>query len=133
MKLKMRKIGLFSTSTKVSQGSKVSGLPRPVGGAGFAAVVNHPKFPDHEFFRPGRHFRVRLRHENLSFQDDAMLDGRVTCIKFCDDKEGGPLDLVLHTGRVAPYHNAAAFEEFLAAFSTGQETLKAWTLNMPAQ
>ena len=55
--------------------------PRPVGGLGFAKVVSNPKFPEHEFFRAGRVFCLRLRHNNLAFEDDAMLDGRVTCIK----------------------------------------------------
>lgn len=57
--------------------------PRPVGGLGFAKVVSNPQFPEHEFFRAGRVFCLRLRHNNLAFEDDAMLDGRVTCVKVC--------------------------------------------------
>ncbi|KAK2175219.1 hypothetical protein NP493_743g03006 [Ridgeia piscesae] len=106
--------------------------PRPVGGLGFAKVVSNPKFPEHEFFRAGRVFCLRLRHNNLAFEDDAMLDGRVTCIKFCDRDQGGPLDLILHTGRQAQFYNGASFAEFLEAFRGGSTTLRDWTFTKPA-
>ena len=53
---------------------------------------------------------MRLRHNNLTFTDDAMLDGRVTCIKFKDTETGGDLDIILYTGRVPPYYNARSFQ-----------------------
>ncbi|KAI0240172.1 hypothetical protein LSAT2_009132 [Lamellibrachia satsuma] len=106
--------------------------PRPVGGLGFAKVVSNPQFPEHEFFRAGRVFCLRLRHNNLAFEDDAMLDGRVTCVKFSDRDQGGCLDVILHTGRQAQFYNTASFALFSEAFRGGSSTLRDWTFAKPA-
>ena len=105
--------------------------PSPVGGAGFATVTSHPKFPANAFFRPGRHFKARLRHANMSCDDDRACDGRVVALKLCDEDEGGPLDLVLHTGRVAPAHSAVSFNELLTAMSTGEDNLRNYCHDNP--
>ncbi|KAK2148976.1 hypothetical protein LSH36_473g03007 [Paralvinella palmiformis] len=89
-------------------------------------IVNNPAFPEHSFFQKGRLIPLRLRHNNLSFRDDAVSDGRVTCIKFADRDQGGPFDLILHTGRIPQYYSADSFQEFVAAFTRGPETLKSW-------
>ncbi|ELT88718.1 hypothetical protein CAPTEDRAFT_175721 [Capitella teleta] len=107
------------------------GSPKPVGGSGFAKVVSNPKFPSHPFFKAGRFFRVRLRHNNLSYEDDARLDGRVACLKFCDKENGGPLDLILHTGKVPQYYSADTFQEFVHAFKEGTDGLKKWVFQKP--
>ena len=93
-----------------------------VGGVGYARVLNDPRIPKTEFFTPGRRFRVRLRlvwsvsltvnliikafrnffrHSSLRSSDDVTACQRETAIKFADQNEDGPLDLVLFTGRVA--------------------------------
>ena len=74
-----------------------------------------------------------MRHANLSFRDDTRLDGRVACIKLADEDQGGPLDLILFTGRVAPYHNSNAFEEFLDDFKQGDESLQKWVFKQPSK
>ena len=59
-----RSLGLTTEPVIIHDGQE--NLPRGVGGAGFATVVNRPRFDKHEFFKPGRCFRLRLRHANFS-------------------------------------------------------------------
>ena len=128
---KYRELKLSFTTSSTLHQDGVPGSPRPVGGCGFAKVVSNPKFPEHPFFRASRFFRVRLRHNNLSYEDDAMLDGRVTCLKFSDEENGGPLDLILHTGKVPQYYSADTFKAFRDAFKAGGDTLKDWVFEKP--
>jgi hypothetical protein len=76
---------------------------------------------------------VRLRHNNLAFTDDGSVDWRVACVKLADQDTGGPLDLVMHTGRSTPFYNAASFEAFVTAFKAGEESLKQWALQKPVR
>ena len=128
-KIKKTKYDLFSSTTLSQNGQQC--FPRPVGGVGFAKVVSNPKFPEHDFFRASRIFCIRLRHNNMAFQDDAMLDGRVTSLKFCDSDQGGELDLIFATGRVPQFYNTASFEVFAAAFKKGPSDLRDWVFKKP--
>ena len=70
-----RTLGL-STESVIVQDSQQN-QPRAVGGAGFATVVNRPRFDKNEFFKPGRCFRLRLRHANFSSDGKYLLVFRV--------------------------------------------------------
>ena len=53
--------------------------------------------------------RCRLcwsRHSNVRCDDDAATCIREAAIKFADQNEDGPLDLILLTGRTALAHNS---------------------------
>ncbi len=65
--------------------------------------------------------------------DDTFLDARVACIKFGDEDHHAPLDLIMFTGRVAPCHNANAFQEFLEHFREGDEELQKWVHKQPSK
>ncbi|KAI8499911.1 arachidonate 5-lipoxygenase, partial [Branchiostoma belcheri] len=56
-----------------------------VGGVGTARIVSDPGFPDHEFFKPGRAFPVRIYHSNAIMADDASADRRGAFLKFSDE------------------------------------------------
>ena len=43
-----------------------------VAATGTVCVVDDPRFPAHEFFRPGKVFPCRIRHASATFLDDAM-------------------------------------------------------------
>ena len=62
---KLKKTLGFTTESVIKPDGQEN-LPRGVGGAGFATVVNRPRFDSNEFFTPGRCFRLRLRHANFS-------------------------------------------------------------------
>ena len=49
------------------------------------------------------------RHSNLRSEDDASATQREAAIKFADQNEDGPLDLVLLTGRISMASNAKTF------------------------
>ena len=131
-KIKKTKLDLFSKDVILGDGAY--GRPRPVGAAGVAKVVNHPEFPECEFFRAGRLMDVIVRHNNLTFEDDAMADGRVVCVKLRGEKKHSCLDFIMYTGRVAPYHNAATFHQYVQAFKKNLELeIRDWALERPAR
>ena len=70
-----RTLGLSTESVIVQDGQQ--NQPRAVGGAGFATVVNRPRIDKNEFFKPGRCFRLRLRHANFSSDGKYLLVFRV--------------------------------------------------------
>ncbi|XP_078679810.1 allene oxide synthase-lipoxygenase protein-like isoform X2 [Branchiostoma floridae x Branchiostoma belcheri] len=136
--------GLFS---KVSLNSKVDKLrlvfsssslatgKRPfhavgVGAVGNATVVSEPTFPEHEFFKPGRVFPIRIRHSNFNQVDDASIDIRGAALKFDDVDVAGPFDLLMATGAMAPYWNISSFEEYLNSRGSAEKT-RAWLYNFP--
>ncbi|XP_066285942.1 allene oxide synthase-lipoxygenase protein-like [Branchiostoma lanceolatum] len=97
----------------VTQGKRLH--PCAVGAVGTVSVVGNPQFPPHDFFRAGRVFPLRLRHSNYTQTDDAASDIRSVALKFLDGDEGGPLDLVMNTGAIAPYWDVQGAADFLAA------------------
>ena len=80
-----------------------------VGAVGFAHVIDNAAIPESDFFKPGRAFRVRMRHGNFQATDDAMLDGRSATLKFDDLDSGGPLDLLMNTGYINFFQNLPTF------------------------
>ena len=69
----------------------------------------------------------------LQLKDDACLDGRVACIKLVDEDKGGPLDLILHTGRSPAYYSAQSFDQFAASFRSGDSTFESWCKKKPCK
>ena len=61
-----RTLGFTTESVIVPDGQE--NLPRGVGGAGFATVVNRPRFGSNDFFTPGRCFRLRLPSRQFFFR-----------------------------------------------------------------
>ena len=59
-----RTLGITTEAVILPDGQDAA--PRGVGGAGFATVVNRPRFESHDLFTPGRCFRLRMRHANFS-------------------------------------------------------------------
>ena len=72
--------------------------PFGFGAFGKVQIVDDPKFPDHEFFVPGRIFPVRLRHSNIRFDDGATSDFRGASLKFADSDSESPFDVIMSTG-----------------------------------
>ncbi|MGB3693094.1 MAG: hypothetical protein WBG70_21595 [Spirulinaceae cyanobacterium] len=68
-----------------------------VGGAGIAKIIDHPQFPEHEFFQAGRVFPLRLRHATVTYPDEAAKDIRSVSLKFSDHEKESPLDIVMNT------------------------------------
>ena len=105
--------------------------PRGISGDGVATVVSNPKFPDHEFFSPGRTFPIRLRHGNLARPDDAFSDVRAVSVKFSNSEFDSPLDLFMHTGEEAAFWSISSFDEMLTALTSGEEMFKAYVQKDP--
>src|SRR6478609_5933709 len=53
-----------------------------IGARGRVKIVDHPEFPPHDFFEPGRVFPCRIRLASATFLDDAMNCIRSFSIKF---------------------------------------------------
>lgn len=79
---------------------------------GRAAIVDNPEFPEHEFFRAGRPFPVRIRHATATFYDDAMNGIRSMSVKFADEDFESPFDLQMNTGEKSLFWSAASFMQF---------------------
>ena len=56
---------------------------------------------------------ICYRHSNVNCDDDAASCQREAAIKFADQNEDGPLDLILFTGRTAPARNSKGLGEIL--------------------
>jgi len=52
-------------------------------------------------------------------------------VKFSDHDLESPFDLLLTTGRHAPYFNASTMDQFHAALKSGSEDTKQYLLSMP--
>ncbi len=103
--------------------------------AGKLRIVDNPKFPDAEFFEPGREFPCRIRHANVSFMDDAMLTVRSASIKFADAAVDSPFDIEMNNGRslfwsVANFfafarnkheHGGIQYESFYRKYPAGRD------------
>lgn len=79
---------------------------------GEARIVDHPEFPAHDFFTPGRVFQARLRHASATFLDDAMNCIRSCSVKFADQDLESPFDMEMNTGRINLFWSAASFLQF---------------------
>lgn len=85
-----------------------------VGATGKLRVVDHPEFPAHDFFTPGREFPLRIRHASATFLDDAMNCIRSLSIKLSDHHFKSPFDLEMNTGEKSLFWSAASFLKFAA-------------------
>ena len=56
---------------------------------------------------------ICCRHSNLRCDDDAASCQREAAIKFADQNEDGPLDLILLTGRTSMGRNCNAFMDIM--------------------
>ena len=85
-----------------------------VAGRGTLRIVDHPEFPAHEFFQPGREFVVRVRQAAVGWYDDAMLVVRSLTVKFADTNYKSPFDLEMNNGRITFFWNADSFMKFVS-------------------
>lgn len=102
-----------------------------VGAAGRLEIAESPAFPDHDFFRPGAVFPVRLRHANLEFGDDAASDIRGAALKLSEDSDRSPLDVVMNTGTVSAFWTTTVFLDFVRAKMKGKEALAEYGRKYP--
>jgi hypothetical protein len=82
------------------------------GGRGKIRIVTDPRFPETEFFEPGREFPCRIRHGCVSFVDDCVNEVRSGTLKFADTDFASPLDLQMNTGLHCFFWDAKTFLEF---------------------
>lgn len=83
-----------------------------IAGEGSARIVDDPKFPAHDFFRPGKVFPARIRHASATFLDDAMNCIRSCSVKFSDEHWNSPFDLECNTGVINLFWSASSFLQF---------------------
>jgi len=83
-----------------------------IAGEGSIRIVDDPKFPAHDFFKPGKVFPARVRHASATFLDDAMNCIRSCSIKFSDHHWDSPFDLQCNTGKINLFWSAASFIQF---------------------
>ena len=91
-----------------------------VGASGTIKVLANPNIPEHDFFSVGREFKCKLRHGTVSFEDEAAKDIRSASIKFSDQEEEAPLDLIMNTGDQG-FFNAVEFWQFTMASIQGMK------------
>jgi arachidonate 5-lipoxygenase len=89
--------------------------------AGRIRIVERPQFPEHDFFRPGAEFPCRLRHASISYLDDAMLVVRAASLKFADNRDESPLDLLLNTGQTSFFWDVQSFKGFGSVTNAGRD------------
>ena len=71
-------------------------------------IVDEPTFPRNEFFTPGTAFPCRMRFGAATWKDDAKMVIRGAGLKFADDRDSSPLDLLLNSGSLADPSGARA-------------------------
>mgnify|MGYP001547337973 FL=1 len=79
---------------------------------GKVKIVEHPDFPEHDFFQAGRVFPIRIRHATATFYDDAMNGIRSMSVKFAETHFRSPFDLDMNTGETSLFWSAASFMQF---------------------
>ncbi|XP_068692122.1 allene oxide synthase-lipoxygenase protein-like isoform X2 [Montipora foliosa] len=102
-----------------------------VGAIGTVTVLDNCNLPEHDFFKAGRIYPLRLRHSNLVRVDDAQLDVRAVSLKFADSDFESPLDLMMHTGEEAAFWNIVSFDKMITALAGGQKPFKEFCLENP--
>lgn len=83
-----------------------------IAATGKLRIVDHPEFPENEFFTPGREFPVRIRHASATFLDDAMNCIRSLSIKLSDHHFKSPFDIEMNTGETSLFWSAVSFLKF---------------------
>jgi arachidonate 5-lipoxygenase len=79
---------------------------------GTLRIVEHPQFPAHTFFSPGKVYPCRIRHASATFLDDAMNCIRSISIKFSDHHLKSPFDIEMNSGVVSLFWSAVSFLKF---------------------
>ena len=87
---------------------------------GTLRIVDDPRFPEHDFFIPGKEFQCRIRHGAASWLDDAKLVVRSASLKFADARGESPLDLLMNTGDVPLFWDVRTFWSFMQGTSQGR-------------
>jgi arachidonate 5-lipoxygenase len=85
-----------------------------IAGTGWLRILDNPDIPRNDFFKPGRHFDIRVRHGSALFLDDAMKVIRSCSIKFSNHHLKSPLDLELNSGEFGVFWSAISFLKFAA-------------------
>ena len=70
-------------------------------------------------------FQVRMRHANLSYDDDRTLDVRSSSIKFADNDVDSPLDLIMNTGDRCPFWNGPTVGDYRTS-RLGPQEMEEW-------
>jgi len=83
-----------------------------IAGLGDLKIVDNPEFPEHDFFKAGRKFPIRIRHATATFLDDAVNDIRAISIKFSHHHFKSPFDMELNTGVFSLFWSARSFLMF---------------------
>jgi catalase len=83
-----------------------------IAGIGKLTIVPNPKFPQHDFFVPGKVFPARIRHASATFLDDAMNCIRSFSVKFSDHHFKSPFDIEMNTGEINLFWSAHSFLQF---------------------
>mmetsp|Transcript_11423 Transcript_11423/g.33889 ORF Transcript_11423/g.33889 Transcript_11423/m.33889 type:complete len:442 (-) Transcript_11423:474-1799(-) len=95
-----------------------------IGGyAGKAVISADPRLPKSSLFKNGKTYKAVVRHSNavnrrVPGRDDAMASPRGMAIRL-----GTDFDLVMNTGVSVTNFNADSMAPFLAAFTSGSESL----------
>lgn len=83
-----------------------------ISGLGQFRVVDDPQFPEHEFFKAGREFPLRIRHATATFLDDATNGIRSISIKLSHHHFKSPFDIEMNTGEISLFWSAVSFLQF---------------------
>ncbi|XP_074620664.1 allene oxide synthase-lipoxygenase protein-like isoform X3 [Acropora palmata] len=100
-----------------------------IGAQGIAKIVADPKFPECEFFTPGRSYPVSLRHATLKSIDDAGLNFLGAAIRFADSDTASPMDILMSTGRSTVFFDAQGIFDAMEAHKS--KNLKGYYLKSP--
>ncbi|MGH9215824.1 MAG: hypothetical protein ACRDZS_06180, partial [Acidimicrobiales bacterium] len=92
---------------------------------GRVRIVDEPTFPRNAFFTPGTEFPCRMRFGAATWKDDAKMVIRGAGLKFADDRDTSPLDLLLNSGSLAIFWSARTFVGFMRGTIAGRG--KNWT------
>lgn len=80
-----------------------------IAGRGRFRVVDDPQFPECDFFKAGREFPITIRHATALQTDEGCKNLRSMALKFSHELFESPLDLIMNTGRVAPFWKVPSF------------------------
>jgi arachidonate 5-lipoxygenase len=95
-----------------------------IAGTGWLKILDNPDIPEHDFFKRGKQFDIRVRHGSATFLDDAMCVKRSCAIKFSNEYYKSPLDLELNTGKTSVFWSALSFLKF--SFTRGEKNGVDW-------
>ncbi len=83
-----------------------------IAGLGNLKIVDNPEFPEHDFFKAGRTFPIRVRHATATYLDDAVNGIRSISLKFSQHHFKSPFDIEMNTGATTLFWSAKSFLMF---------------------